>query len=94
MLKDVTLGQFFPGNSVLHKMDPRAKIILSVLYIVAIFCAKNILSFALLLASALFLILISRISLITILRGIKPILFVLVFTTRTAVRIARIMPDI
>ncbi len=81
MLKDVTLGQFFPGNSVLHKMDPRAKILLSVAYIVAIFCAKNILSFVLLLLSALFLILISRISIVTILRGIKPILFVLIFTT-------------
>ena len=81
MLNDVTLGQFFPGNSVLHKMDPRAKIILSVLYIVAIFCAQNVLSFALLLFSALFLIIVSRISIVTILRGIKPILFVLVFTT-------------
>lgn len=81
MLKDVTLGQFFPGNSPLHKMDPRAKILLSIVYIVAIFCAQNILAFALLILSALFLILISRISLVTILRGIKPILFVLLFTT-------------
>lgn len=81
MLKDVTLGQFFPGNSLLHKMDPRAKILLSIVYIVAIFCAQNVLAFALLILSALFLIFISRISLLTILRGIKPILFVLVFTT-------------
>ena len=81
MLKDVTLGQFFPGNSILHKLDPRAKILLSVAYIVAIFCAQNVMSFALLLLSGLFLVFVSRISLVTILRGIKPILFVLIFTT-------------
>lgn len=81
MLKDITLGQYFPGNSVLHKMDPRAKVIVSVLYIVAIFCAQNILCFAALLLSSFLLILLSRISVMTILRGLKPILFVLVFTT-------------
>jgi energy-coupling factor transport system permease protein len=81
MLKDVTLGQFFPGNSILHKLDPRMKILLSVLYIVAIFCAQEASSLLLLAISALLLIFISRISLLTILRGIKPILFVLIFTS-------------
>lgn len=81
MLNDVTLGQFFPGNSILHRLDPRMKILLSILYIVAIFCAKEASAFLLLAVSALFLILLSRISLLTILRGIKPILFVLIFTS-------------
>jgi energy-coupling factor transport system permease protein len=80
MLKDITLGQYFPGNSVIHKMDPRAKLIVAILYIVAIFCAQNVICFAALLASAFLLIALSRISVITILRGLKPILFVLVFT--------------
>jgi energy-coupling factor transport system permease protein len=62
-------------------MDPRAKVIVAVLYIVAIFCAQNILCFAALLLSSFLLILLSRISIVTILRGLKPILFVLVFTT-------------
>ena len=61
MFKDVTLGQYFPGDSVIHRMDPRAKIIASILYIIAVFCARNIISFAALAASALFLILITRI---------------------------------
>ncbi len=80
MLKDITLGQYFPGNSVIHRMDPRAKLIVAILYIVAIFCAQNIIGFAALLAVSFLLILLSRISIITILRGLKPILFVLVFT--------------
>ena len=41
MLKDITLGQYFPGNTVAHKLDPRTKILLVVLYIVALFCAKR-----------------------------------------------------
>ena len=39
MLKDITLGQFFPGNSLAHRLDPRTKIVLTLLYIVALFCA-------------------------------------------------------
>ncbi len=80
MLKEMTLGQYFPGDSVIHKMDPRAKIILAILYIVAIFSAQNLLCFAALIVSAILLVLLSQISLLTILRGLKPILFVLVFT--------------
>lgn len=80
MLKDITLGQYFPGNSVIHKMDPRAKLIVAILYIIAIFCAQNVVCFAALLLSAFFLIALSRISVITVMRGLKPILFVLLFT--------------
>ena len=45
MLKDITLGQFFPGNSLAHRLDPRTKILLTVLYIVALFCAKSFVSY-------------------------------------------------
>lgn len=80
VLKDITLGQYFPGNSIIHRLDPRAKMILSIIYIVAIFCAKNVVSFALLLLFAIALILFSRIGVMTVLRGLKPILFILLFT--------------
>lgn len=80
MLKDVTLGQYFPGNSLIHKMDPRAKLIASVIYIVAIFCANDAVAFAALAVSALLLILLSRIPIMTVLRGLKAILFILIFT--------------
>ena len=41
MLKDITLGQFFPGNSVVHKLDPRTKLVMLVVYIVALFLAVS-----------------------------------------------------
>lgn len=80
MLKDITLGQYFPGNSVLHRLDPRVKIILTVLYIVALFLAKSMLSFVLALAFTLSLIPISGIKLKVILKGLRPLLFIITFT--------------
>ena len=50
MLKDITLGQYFPGNSVAHKLDPRTKLILVVVYIAALFLAKWFVSYALMAA--------------------------------------------
>lgn len=80
MLNDITLGQYFPGNSILHRADPRAKLILTILYIAVVFTAKNVLSFALLGAATVFLIAISRISLRVIFRGLRPLVFVILFT--------------
>ncbi len=81
MIKDITLGQFFPGNTVLHRLDPRIKIILTVAYIVAIFLAKNMWSFLAVTASAILLVFISKISWKTILKSMRPLVFVLAFTT-------------
>ena len=80
MLKDMTLGQFFPGNSILHRLDARIKIIITILYIVSIFLAENELCFAILLFSSVLLVLLSRLSVRVILKGLKPVLFVLLFT--------------
>ena len=46
MLKDITLGQFFPGNTIVHRLDPRTKILAVVLYIVALFSADSVLTYA------------------------------------------------
>ncbi len=81
MISDITLGQFFPGFSPLHKLDPRTKIILVVIYIAAIFTAHNPLSFLALAFLTVFLIAISRISLGVVLKGVKPIIFILIFTS-------------
>lgn len=81
MIKDITLGQYFPGNTILHRLDPRGKIILTILYIVVIFFAKNLWSFIAVIASAVFLTIISRISPKTLLKSMKPLIFVLAFTT-------------
>ena len=80
MLKDVTLGQYFPGDTVVHRLDPRTKLILVVIYIVALFCAKSWVSYGLM---ALFLIVcmcLSRIRLSVIVKGLKPLLFIIVLT--------------
>ena len=77
---DISFGQYCEGNSLLHKMDPRAKIIAAVLYIVTVFLAKNLLSFALLTLSAIVLIVISAIPLRIILKSMKPLVIILLFT--------------
>ncbi|MBQ8208455.1 MAG: energy-coupling factor transporter transmembrane protein EcfT [Clostridia bacterium] len=79
-MKNISLGQYYPGNSVIHRMDPRMKLILSLLYIVCSFLCRNIISFGLLFVSAIVLILLSRIPMSLIMRSIRPILFILAFT--------------
>lgn len=80
MISDITLGQFFPGFSPIHKLDPRTKIILAALFIVAVFVANNPISFLALALITISLIIISRISIKVVLKGIKPIIFILLFT--------------
>lgn len=80
MISDITLGQYFPGTSGIHKLDPRTKIILAVFYIVGVFVANNPASFAVLTVVTLAVILISRISLSVLWKSIKPILIILLIT--------------
>ncbi len=79
-MNTIALGQFYPSGSVLHRLDPRMKIILAISYIVASFLCKNVFSFALLLISSLFLIIFSKIPIRIILRSIKAIIFIMLFT--------------
>ena len=53
-LKDITLGQYFPGNTFIHRMDPRAKLLFTILYIVALFIAKSLLIYLVLIAVLVF----------------------------------------
>lgn len=80
MLKDVTLGQFFPGSSLLHRADPRMKIIVAIAYIVFVFFADNSAAYIAALAFTLVLVFVSRIKLRVILKGLKPLLFIILFT--------------
>ncbi|MBQ1244185.1 MAG: energy-coupling factor transporter transmembrane protein EcfT [Clostridia bacterium] len=80
MLKDITLGQYFSGSSIIHRLDPRTKMIVSILFIVAIFSAKGILGLSLLVLTAALIVLMSGISFKVILKSLKPIVFVLLFT--------------
>lgn len=80
MLKDITLGQYFPGNSVIHRLDPRTKLIFLVVYIIALFLAVNWISYGLMFAFLAVCIAISRIPLKSFIKGLKPLIFILVFT--------------
>ena len=80
MLKDITLGQYFPGNSHIHRLDPRTKLIMLVVYIVALFLAKSWVSYAVMFVFLVFSIKISTIPPKSILRGMKPLVMILVFT--------------
>lgn len=80
MLKDITLGQFFPGNSIIHRLDPRTKLVMLVVYIVALFTAAGWIGYMVMFGFLAFCIAISRIPLKSILRGMKPMVVILLFT--------------
>ena len=80
MLKDITLGQYFPGNSIIHRLDPRTKLIMLVVYIVALFMASGWLSYGLMFAFLAFVIKVSAIPVKSIVKGMKPLVMILIFT--------------
>lgn len=80
MLKDVTLGQYFPGDSFLHRLDPRTKLIAVILYIVALFQAKSWLAYACVLAAVALCMAISKIRPKNFFKGLKPMLIIIVLT--------------
>ena len=80
MLKDITLGQYFPGNTVAHRLDPRTKILLVILYIVALFSAEFVVSYAVVFLTLALCARISRVSPRALVRGLKPVLIIIVFT--------------
>lgn len=80
MVKDITLGQYFPGKSQIHKMDPRMKIILVIFYIVVLFLMKTALSYAFAILFTIFLVLMSGIPPKMYLKGLKPLIIIVAFT--------------
>ena len=80
MLKDITLGQYFPGNSIVHRLDPRTKLLALVGYIVALFVAKSWISYGVCLVFLVVTIGISTIPLKSIVKGMKPLVVILLFT--------------
>lgn len=80
MLKDITLGQYFPGKSIIHRLDPRTKLIMLVVYIVALFLAESWVSYGLMFLFLVTVIWLSTIPLKSILRGMKPLVMILIFT--------------
>ena len=80
MLKDITLGQYYPIDSLIHKLDPRVKILSVILVIISVFLCKSFAAFALITAFNISVILLSKIRFITVLKALKPIIFLVIFT--------------
>jgi len=79
-IKDITLGQYFPGESVIHQLDPRTKIIGTLVFLISLFLVKNFAGFAVAGVCLASLIFVSAVPFKFMLRGLKPILFLIVFT--------------
>lgn len=80
MLRDITIGQYFPGHSFIHKMDPRMKIIASVLYIVILFVASRPLGLLLGILMVVMMYMISKISAKMVAKSLKPVVPIIIFT--------------
>jgi len=80
MLKDVTLGQYFPGDTAIHRLDPRTKLLILICYIVALFMANNIVGYLIMLVVLIAVSATSKIGPKTLFSGMKPLVFILVFT--------------
>lgn len=80
MIRDITIGQYFAGNSVIHRLDPRVKIIATLLFIIELFIVDNFIGFAIAAVCLGTVIAISKVPFSFIVRGLKPIIIILLFT--------------
>lgn len=80
MLKDITLGQFFPGNTVVHRLDPRTKLLLMITYITALFLARGFALYGFMFVILVTCLILSRIKPRAVLRGLKPVFIIICFT--------------
>ena len=80
MLKDITLGQFFPADTPVHRLDPRTKLLCVILYIVALFSAKSVLTYGIMIAVLTVSVLVSKVPFKSLTKGLKPVYFVVAFT--------------
>ena len=81
MLNGITIGQYFPGDSLLHRMDPRVKLILTFVYIVAVFVPQNWIGLAIAVGFLLFSVIISRLPGKLVFKSVKPIIPLIIFTS-------------
>ena len=80
MLKDITLGQYFPGDTVVHRLDPRTKLILVIVFIAALFLAVDWIGYAVMFAVTALCVRVSTIKLKSLLKGLKPLIFIILLT--------------
>ena len=81
MALDVTIGQYYGTGSVIHRLDPRAKLLFVLIFIVSIFVAKDVYAFAFLALVVIASVLISRVPIRLVLKGLKPLVIIILFTS-------------
>ena len=80
MLKDITIGQYFPGDSAIHRLDPRTKLVITFLFIIVIFFVRYYTGYLFILAFMVLTTLLSGIPIKYILKGLKPLMFIILLT--------------
>lgn len=80
MLRDITLGQYFPGDTLIHRLDPRTKILVVILYIIALFVSTSYVTYGIMAAILIAEVAIAGIKLSTLLKSVRPILFIIILT--------------
>ena len=80
MLKDITLGQYFPGNTLAHRLDPRVKIVLVIIYVVGLFSANFLISYGIMVLMLALAISVSKVKMKALLNGLRPILIIVILT--------------
>ena len=80
MLKDITLGQYFPGDTFVHRLDPRTKLLAVILYIVALFNAKTVITYGIVILCLALCVAVSKVSFRALTRGLKPVYIIVAFT--------------
>lgn len=80
MLKNITMGQYIPGNSILHRADPRTKLIWTIILIISLFTANNIYGYVMMFSLVAIILIISDVPVSFTLRGIRPLLIILIIT--------------
>ena len=81
MIKDITIGQYFPMGSIIHRLDPRTKLLFTIVFIITVFLSNNFISLFLCMIFSIAIIGLSKIPIKTVMKGLKPILLIIVITS-------------
>ncbi|NLJ98474.1 MAG: energy-coupling factor transporter transmembrane protein EcfT [Tissierellia bacterium] len=80
MLKDITIGQYFPGDTFIHRLDPRIKILVSIMYIISLFFVNSFYPYIFILGFILLTIKVSKVPIMYVIKGLKPLIFIISIT--------------
>ncbi len=93
MIKDITIGQYIPGESFIHKLDPRTKILISILFIVNLFLVKNFAAYGLIFLFILLMVKVANLSFKYLYKGIKPVFVLILFTAAINMFVTKGTPE-